>query len=164
MFAEWEIKPRGRKCARTSQQFRDGEPIYTLLFRQGGGFRREDISEAAWATRPAELVPFSFWRSAYKEPDPPAPETLPKETGENLLRRLLREDRPEDANTRYILALMLERKKVLRQVDARALESGRLLVYEHAKTGEVFLIADPQLQLSELEKIQSEIYARLAAG
>ncbi len=164
MFAEWEIKPRGRKCTRTSHPFRDGEPIYTLLFQEGAGFRREDISEAAWANLPAKPAPFSFWRSAYKEPEPPAPEALPKETGENLLRRLLREDRPEDTSTRYILALMLERKKVLRQVDTRALEVGRLLVYEHAKTGEVFLIAEPQLQLSELEKIQSQIYTRLAAG
>jgi len=58
---------------------------------------------------------------------------------------------------RDVLALMLERKKQLRQVDAKETEDGPLLIYEHAKSGEVFFIPDPELRLDELEPVQEEV-------
>ena len=77
---------------------------------------------------------------------------------------MIREDRPEHINARYVLAVMLERKKVLKQVDGRETAEEKLLIYEHAKTGEVFIIADPRLKLAELDKVQEEVYALLTGS
>jgi hypothetical protein len=161
MTPDWEIRPRGHKCTRTGKQFVEGELIYTLLFQEHSSFRREDLSEQAWQSLQDTVQPFSFWRSTYEAPPAPPPEPVRRQTGENLLRRLLRENRPEDSRARYILALMLERKKVLRQVDIQRSEDGRLLIYEHLETGEVLVIADPLLHLSEIESVQKEVAARL---
>jgi hypothetical protein len=65
MESEWEIKSRAHCCARTGKQFGQGEYFYTLLFREREGFRREDISEEAWANRNENIEPFSFWRSKW---------------------------------------------------------------------------------------------------
>ena len=46
---DWPIKHRADACARTQRAFEPGEQFYTLLFREGEGFRREDLSEEAWA-------------------------------------------------------------------------------------------------------------------
>jgi hypothetical protein len=81
---------------------------------------------------------------------------------EALLRRLIEEDRPDQINARYVVALMLERKKILKQVDTRSENDGKLLIYEHAKTGEVFFIPDPRLRLDQLDSVQAEVYAWLA--
>jgi hypothetical protein len=81
-----------------------------------------------------------------------------------LLRRLLDEDRPEYLNTRYVLAAMLERKKILKPVDVRETGSEKILVYEHAKSGEAFLIVDPGLRLDQLDAVQNEVAALLANG
>ena len=129
MQSEWEIKSRAHCCARTGKQFAQGEYFYTLLFRDGEGFRREDISEEAWANRNENIEPFSFWRSKYEARAPSAPEPLPKDDAESLLRRLIANQDPASANARYILALMLERKRILRPVESR--DAG-LLVYEHS--------------------------------
>ena len=43
MLSDWEIKARSHRCSRTQEKFQDGETIYTLLFRDGAGFRREDV-------------------------------------------------------------------------------------------------------------------------
>ena len=137
MQSEWEIKSRAHCCARTGKQFGQGEYFYTLLFRDGEGFRREDISEEAWANRNENIEPFSFWRSKYEARAPSAPEPLPKDDAESLLRRLIANQDPASANARYILALMLERKRILRPVESR--DAG-LLVYEHAATGETFVV------------------------
>jgi hypothetical protein len=80
---------------------------------------------------------------------------------EALLRRLIEEDRPDQINARYVVALMLERKKILKQVDSRSENEGKLLIYEHAKTGEVFFVPDPQLRLDQLDAVQAEVYAWL---
>jgi hypothetical protein len=159
MESEWEIKSRAHRCARTGRQFEKGEYFYTLLFRDGEGFRREDISEEAWAARNENIQPFSFWRSKYEPPEPPAPEPLPKNDAESLLRRLVADQDPASANARYILALMLERKRILRPVESR--DAG-VLVYEHAATGESFVVPNPGLSLESIPAIQNEVYGMLA--
>jgi hypothetical protein len=162
MLSEWQIKSRAHACARTHAPFSEGEVIYTLLFRDESGFRREDICEAAWPSYQETIQPFSFWKSTYENPPPPPPEPLPKESVETHLRKLIQEDQPAETNARYILALMLERKKTLKQVDVRQTGNERVLIYEHAKTGEVFLILDPQLRLDQLDSVQAEVYAFLS--
>lgn len=164
MLAEWEIKARGHACARTEVPFNDDETIWTLLFRDKHGFRREDVSEAAWDQLKDTVQPFSFWRSKYQAPPETPPEPMQKESVEALLRRLLDEDRPEYLNTRYVLAAMLERKKILKPVDVRETGSEKILVYEHAKSGEAFLIVDPGLRLDQLDAVQNEVAALLANG
>jgi hypothetical protein len=162
MVPEWEIKPRAHQCAKSRESFAEGAMIYTLLFRDRNGFRREDISEQAWSEMKDQVQPFSFWKSRYEAPPPPAPDPVPKESGESLLRKLLYEDQPDRLNTRYVLSIMLERKKILKQVDVRENGPVKLLIYEHAKTGEVFIIEDPQLKLDQLDSVQQEVYTLLA--
>jgi hypothetical protein len=163
MLSEWEIKTRARQCARTQEAFVDGATIFTLLFRDRNGFKREDISEAAWLQIKDSVEPFSFWKSKYQSPPPPAPDPMPKESVEQLLRRLLEEDLPEHVNLRYVLAIMLERKKTLKHVDTREIAGEKILVYEHAKTGEVFIILDPRLRLDQLDSVQEEVYSLMAS-
>jgi hypothetical protein len=162
MLSEWEIKPRSRHCARTQEAFDQGATIYTLLFRDRAGFRREDISEKAWQQIKESVAPFSFWKSKFQVPPPAAPEPMPKESVEELLRRLVREDLPEHLNARYVLAILLERKRTLKQVDIRESADEKILFYEHVKTGEAFIIPDPRLRLDQLDAIQQEIYSLLA--
>jgi hypothetical protein len=76
----------------------------------------------------------------------------------------LQEGRPEQARAAYILALMLERKRQLRPTDTRDDADGRrLLLYEHVRTGETFVVADPRLRLDQLEEVQREVAELLAA-
>lgn len=157
---EWAIKHRSDACTATQRPFAPGEYFYTLLFRDDGGFRREDLTEEAWANRNENIQPFSFWKTRY-EPTPPAPpEPLAKESAEELFRRLISSANPP-ANASYVLAVMLERKRVLKQIKSEDSERGRLLVYEHVQSGDVFIVPDPKLRLDEIEEVQNEVAALL---
>jgi hypothetical protein len=165
---EWKIKGRAHACCVTGRSFAENEPFYTALFEDGtdeDGFIRRDYCVAAWQQERPTLHPFSHWRSVYEPPqtEPARREVVEKEGAEGLLRRLIDEDDPLTENTRFILALMLERKKALRETDSRSLGAARLRIYEHAKTGEVFIIRDPQLKLDQLESIQREVSDLLAS-
>lgn len=159
---EWSIQHRSEMCAVTDRAFAEGENFYTLLFRDGDGFRRQDLSEEAWQQRNENLQPFSFWRSRFEPPPAAPPETLPKENAEELFRRLVGAAAPNNANACYVLAAMLERKRILKQIETEQQEQGRVLIYEHAKTGDVFVVPDPQLRLDELEGVQAEVAALMS--
>ncbi len=110
---EWSIQHRAEACAATGKPFAEGENFYTLLFRDGEGFRRQDLSEGAWQQRNENLQPFSFWRARFEPPPAAPPEPLPKENAEELFRRLVAAADRANANSCYVLAAMLERKRIL---------------------------------------------------
>lgn len=154
---EWSIQHRAESCAVTGEPFVAGENFYTLLFRDGDGFRRQDLSETAWEQRNENLQPFSFWRSRFEPPPAIPSEPLPKESAEELFRRLVSEADRANANACYVLAAMLERKRILKQIQTESRDQSRVLIYEHQKTGDVFVVPDPQLRLDELEGVQMEV-------
>jgi len=152
---EWAIKHRADRCAATQRPFAPGEYFHTLLFHDADGYRREDLSEEGWANRNENILPFSFWKTRY-EPLPAEPEPLAKENAEQLFRRLIASENPP-ANACYVLAAMLERKRVLKQIKTENAEKGRVLIYDHGATGDAFIVPDPGLRLDELESVQNEV-------
>lgn len=161
MNQDWEIRKRSDACTVTGRAFAEGEFFYTALYREGDGFRREDVAEEAWQALPAEPRPFSFWRSKFEMPPPPPPEPLAKQDAESILRRLIEENAETTRNARYILALMLERKRLLKPMPS---EDPEVLVYEHAQSGETFIIPDPHLSLDQIPDVQREVGALLGAA
>ena len=157
---EWAIKHRADACAVTRRPFTPGEYFYTLLFHDADGYRREDLSEQAWRDRNENIRPFSFWKSRYEPLPPRPPEPLARESAEDLFRRLIASENPA-ANACYVLAAMLERKRVLKQVKTEQGANGRVLIYEHGATGDIFVVPDPELRLDELESVQNEVAQQL---
>jgi hypothetical protein len=154
---EWNIQARALSCAVSGRPFEKGERVYSALYWREGQYVRVDLNAESWQARNENIGPISAWQAEFVPPAPPAPEALRKDDAESLLRRLIAENRPEMRNARYILALMLERKKVLRQVERQRQEGMSVLVYEHLPSGEVWLIEDPGLKLGELTAVQEEV-------
>ena len=157
MQQDWNIKSRSHSCQVTNVPFAEGDFFYTLLFFKDEESQRLDLSESAWEERKHDVsapVPFSYWRSKYEAPPPPAPETIPKDDAEGMLRYFLNQQDVKNQNACYILALMLERKKLLRPLPS---PEKTTLLYEHVATGETFIVRDPQLSLENLIEVQKEV-------
>jgi hypothetical protein len=159
---EWNIQARALICAETGQPFEKGERVYSALYWRDGQYVRVDLKAAAWQARNENIEPLSAWQADFVPPPPPVPEALKKDDAESLLRRLMTENEAGSRNARYILALMLERKKVVRQIERQRQDGRSTLVYEHLPTGEVWLIDDPGLKLGELRAVQDEVAQLLA--
>jgi len=165
MNQEWTIQSRSTHCSVTGREFADGEYFYTLLYDEVAGMRREDLSEEAWKERNDSVQPYSFWRSKFEVPPPAPPEAVTKQTAEDLLRRYMEDGTSQQAAARYLLAVMLERKRLLKEVQAKTSADGQLTrIYEHTKTGEVFVIPDPQLRLDQIAQVQQEVSSLLSPG
>jgi hypothetical protein len=157
MSQDWVIKSRAHTCAISGQPFADGATIYSCLRRGATELERVDISEEQWAEAPKDAL-ISFWKSIYHAPPPPAEEPLKKETVETLLRQYMSKEDFSRLHVIYILAVMLERKRILIERDVQHRDDGgKLRIYEHRQTGEMFTIPDPELRLDQIAGVQEEV-------
>ena len=168
---DWNIQSRAHACQSCERHFADKEPYHTLLQMNKHELVRMDVCTACWETKHAkpegERKGFiSHWQGVYHAPSATAaPDPIQKENAETLLRKLIEVNDPKHGPACYILAVMLERKRLLKIKEQFKREDGvRVFIYEHPKTGDVFTIADPNLQLDQLEEVQRDITHLLANG
>lgn len=165
---EWNIQSRAHACEACTQPFADKQIFHTLLIEDKAGLRRSDICDPCWkkqegAESRVRKGFISHWQSTFETP-PPVVEAIQKDTAETLLRKLIEQNDPKHAAASYILAVMLERKRILRVKEQIKREGSRLFVYEHPKTGDVFTIADPDLHLDQLQVVQQDVAMLLEHG
>jgi hypothetical protein len=165
---EWHIQSRAHACQSCGQGFRDGAAFHTLLFDEKKEFLRMDICSDCWAGQYSEARDrrgfVSHWMGQYEPPPAAAPEAIRKDTAESLLRKLVELNDPAYLAASYILAVMLERKRLLRVKEQVRSEGHRTFIYEHPKSGDVFTIPDPDLQLNQLEEVQRQVAGLLEHG
>ena len=116
-------RPQGT-CLRTGRPFLPGETFYSALVRDQGTLGRVDVSVGAWEGPPAGAI--AWWRSRYPDAAEPGPSLAPVDVLLDALEGL--DGRPDDAALRYLLALQLVRRRVLRIVDAPPADTGDELV------------------------------------
>lgn len=164
---EWNIQSRGHVCQACHKQFAAGEIYHTILFDEKRDFLRTDVCAKCWTEQYSESRDrkgfISYWHGEYEAPAPHV-EAIGRENAETLLRKLMQANEPKHAAASYILAVMLERKRILKVKEQVRIEGKRIFIYEQPKTGDVFTIPDPDLQLNQLEAVQRDVAQLLEHG
>lgn len=156
---EWNIQSRAHVCQTCGRHFADRQPYHTLLVDQRREVSRHDLCETCWREGHADGASsrqgfISHWQGVYESPPPAPPEPIRKENAEGLLRRLIERNDPRYVAAAYILAAMLERKRILKVKEQFQREGRRVFVYEHPKTADIFTITDPELHLNHADQVQ----------
>ena len=166
-MTEWNIQSRAHGCEACGRPFTDNEPYHTLLVDEKAEFRRSDICRACWENQYREARDrkgfISCWQGVYAVPPPPS-DPIKKETAETLLRKLIALNDPQYIPAGFILAVMLERKRLLKVKEQFEREGRRVFLYEQPATGDLFTITDPKLRLDQLEQVQRDVAALLEQG
>jgi hypothetical protein len=165
---EWNIQSRAHACEVCARPFVDRQPYHTLLFDEKQDFRRQDVCPECWQKQlggegRGRTGFLSYWQGIYEAP-PPVTDAIQKETAETLLRKLIEQNDPRYAPAGYILAVMLERKRILKVKEQIIRDGRRTFIYEQPKTGDMFTIADPDLRLDQLEAVQRDVATLLEQG
>ncbi len=167
MQQNWSIRSRAHECALTNRPFEDGESFHTAIHfdPKENGYVRRDVCAEAWAQEQELYEHIAAWKTLYQKVIAEAkPEITPKESAQDLLQRFIEDGDPKTEDARYILALMLERKRLLVQTAEKEVDGSKMLFYENKKTGEIFIVRDPELKLDELAQMQDEVASILAFG
>ncbi len=166
---DWNLQSRGHTCGECEGPFAHEGACHTLLIDEDREYRRVDLCEGCWLANYAEGANHrkgfvSHWQGVYEAPPEEPPDVIEKDTAETLLRKLLETGEARWREASYILAVMLERKRLLKVKEQLREEGRRVFIYEHPSSGDLFTIPDPDLKLEELEQVQIEVAALLEHG
>lgn len=98
------------RCAATGRPISAGETFYSALVRDGAGVGRIDVAGDAWTGPPADTI--AWWRSIMPTADEKGPTLASPDVLLDVLERL--EGSADEAALRYLLALFLVRRRILR--------------------------------------------------
>jgi hypothetical protein len=107
---DYEIHRCSRRCAATDRELHNGETCYSVLVAEGAAVVRRDYSPEAWQGPPENAL--GFWQTTIVDPQAGRLHWAPNDVMLNYFERLL--DDPTAADARYVLALLLVRRRVLR--------------------------------------------------
>ncbi len=163
---EWNIQARSHACQACEKPFADKQPYHTVLYDEKQELMRVDICTPCWQAQYSDSAShrkgfISQWQGVYQAPPTEPVDPIQKETAETLLRKLIEENDPQHGPACYILAVMLERKRLLKIKEQIKRDGVRIFVYEQPKTGDIFTITDPNLQLNQLEEVQRDVASLL---
>ncbi len=114
MLGEYKVSRCTRQCHALNRPLREGEWYYSVVLESGDEYIRRDYSAESWQGPPEESI--GWWKSRMPTSDEKKVVLAPPEVLIDLLRQM--EQFPDKAKSRYLLALMLMRRKIVRPAAA----------------------------------------------
>jgi len=105
-----EVPRPSRTCSVSRRDFRPNEPFFSVLTGEVGLFVRQDIAAEHWSGPPDEFA--GWWKSTVKHVADGVSQRVSGETLQGLFEHLTAVQ--GEADTLYILTLLLLRRKLLR--------------------------------------------------
>jgi hypothetical protein len=158
-MSEYQIQPNTRRCTTSGRELRPGERYYSALFDEGGKFLRKDYSVEAWQGPPSAA--FSFWQGRIHSTSAPRRPTIDDELLMDCFTRLEGETQPSKVNFRYVLALLLMRRRRFKFEEARQDNGQEALQLRCTRTGARFTVVNPCLTDEEIESVQDDVFQAL---
>ncbi|MGB0598585.1 MAG: hypothetical protein ACPGLY_18000 [Rubripirellula sp.] len=110
MLGEYKVGRCTRVCHSQSRPLRDGEWYYSVVLESDEEFVRQDYSAESWTGPPENAI--GWWKNRMPMSDEKKLVLAPPEVLIDMLRQM--EAVPSRAKSRYLLALMLMRRKLVR--------------------------------------------------
>ncbi|MFO0927149.1 MAG: hypothetical protein U0736_08915 [Gemmataceae bacterium] len=155
-MTEYQIQASTRRCAATGRELQPGEACYSVLLDEGGAFVRRDYSVEAWQGPPAGT--FSFWKMRLPTGGSPKRPPMDDELVLECFHRLEGELEPRKRSFRFVLALLLVRRRRLRLEDTCQEDGQEVLTLRCTRTGTRCRVVDPGLADDEIEAVQDEVF------
>ena len=161
-MVDFEIERCSRRCATTGRELKAGETCYSALITEGGAVVRRDYSGEAWTGPPEQTI--GWWKMTVVDPNAGRLSWAPSDVMLNYFERL--QDDPGTEDARYVLALLLVRRRIARLESTETDDQGRktLVLYCPRNEREYRVIeslpspdraAEIQKQLAELLQTHS---------
>jgi hypothetical protein len=153
-MTEYQIQPHTRRCALSGRALQAGEKYYTVLLEEGDHFTRKDYASDAWQGPPEGA--FGFWSG--KVPAQDGPRRVDDELLIDCFHRLDGAAEPSRLNFRYVVALLLMRRKRLKLEEARQDATLDILRVRCAQTGAHYEVINPRLTEEQMAAVQDEVF------
>jgi hypothetical protein len=153
---EWEIeKPLGH-CWGTGEKIEAGQEYFAALVETEQGLQRRDFCQQYWETEKPGV--FCYWKSKLPEPGKKKQIFVDEQMLMTFFERLAEETEQEKVNFRFVLALVLMRKRRFKYDSSRTegdTEIWRLRVVGSDK--QFVEVVNPQLDEEQVAQLSLQI-------
>jgi hypothetical protein len=118
---DYEVQRCTRHCAATGRELQPGEEFYSTLTADGSQVVRHDYAKEAWQGPPEGVL--GWWKSHMPDRNAKKLHWAPNDVMLDLLETL--ESQPDKKDMRYVLALLLIRRRVVRLEETETDDAGR---------------------------------------
>jgi hypothetical protein len=155
-MADWEIKKTLGQCSGTEKEFEVGEEFVAALVQTDEGLQRLDFSTDYWNKNQPEV--FCFWRTKMVDPDQKKKLFIDDAMLMAFFDRLAEETDPEKINFRFVLTLILMRKRKLKY-DGCTIDDDATEVWSLKVTGQdrFAKVTNPHLTEEQVEGLTAQM-------
>ena len=156
---EYQIQPSTRRCAVSGRELQPGERYYGVLVEEDGKFIRKDYSVEAWQGAPEGA--FSFWMGRLAPPQGKRRPAIDDEMLLECFQRLEGQLEPHRIRFRYVVALLLMRRRRLRFEETQRDGGQEMLILRCIRGGARHVVVNPGLTDEELATVQDDVFQAL---
>jgi hypothetical protein len=152
---EWEVsKPLGQCCG-SGQKIKYGEEYFAALVETEEGLARRDFCADYWLAKKPDV--FCYWKTRLPRPDEKKHIFVDDEMLMAFFERLERESEQEKINFRFVLALILMRKRRLKYDSSKTEGDKEIWRLKVAGDKEFVEVINPNLDDEQIEQLTSQI-------
>jgi hypothetical protein len=118
---DFDVQRFSRVCAVTQRELVPGDAFYSVLIRDGGGVVRQDIFSDAWTGPPDECL--GWWKSEVPDPKNKKLQWAPHDVMLHYFAET--EDKLDQKDVRYVLTLLMVRRRIFRLEETETNADGR---------------------------------------
>jgi len=152
---QWDIAPCTSVCTATGRPLEENEKIYAELIEDGDSFIRQDYSLDAWQGPPVGA--FCFFRTRVPQKQKKRRLLVDDDVLVNLFLRLGGETQETRVHFRFVLALILMRKRLLKYEDSKQVDGGEQWQMRMVKDQSMHHVVNPQLSEDEIQRVSREL-------
>ena len=157
---DFEVQRCSRRCQKTDRELQPGETFYSVLVAAGAEVLRQDYAADAWEGPPADAV--GWWKAKMPDGQGRRIHWAPNDVLLHYFQQL--EGCAEQADMRYVLTLLMIRRRIVRLEDTDRDETGREVLVVFCPRNEVEYrvpVVTPDRQRTQ--QIQEELARMLFA-
>ncbi len=161
-MTDYQIQNSTRRCAISGRELKPGERYYSVLLDEAGKFTRKDYSDEAWQGPPEGA--FSFWQGRLATGPSGRKLVIDDDLLTECFHRLEGQEEPNKRSFRFVLALLLMRRRRFKLEETRKVDGREVLVLRCPRTGARHEVLDPGISDEELEGVQDDVFRAIGVS
>lgn len=153
---DWRIGRRGGVCSGCAADLRPGAEAVSALYEAGPSFERRDWCGPCFQDAAKRGSPFSWWSAPVPEPEKKKA-VFDLGVAREFLQRLLRDDDPSRASLRWLLTLMLMRKRAVAVVGTEMRDGVEVTTLRVPPSEDLHEVRAVEIDEAEAERLREEL-------
>ena len=155
-MVDYQLQSGTRTCCVTGRILAPGEVCHSVLIQEGVQLVRRDYAHEAWQGPPEGAV--GYWQSRIPVRDPSRRPVIDDDVLMECFTRLDGQTDARQIGFRYVVSLLLMRRKRLKFEDVDVKDGQEVLKLRCGRTKTVHEVVNPGLTGDEIQAVQDEVF------